>query len=102
MKTEDEILNEYKKTFFINEINERLKDISELLTNNSLSKDDLQINLYDLPELNDEYTMNLSQDSIDKLIDKFKSFSFEYSKIPPAAPPNLTPISTYILFSFNR
>ena len=61
MKTEDEILkNEYKKSFFINEINERLKDISELLTNNSLSKDDLQINLYDLPELNDEYTMNLS------------------------------------------
>ena len=71
MKTEEEILNEYKKTFFINEINERLKDISELLTNNSLSKDDLQINLYDLPELNDEYTMNLSQDSVDKLIDKF-------------------------------
>ena len=72
MKTEDEILkNEYKKTFFINEINERLKDISELLTNNSLSKDDLQINLYDLPELNDEYTMNLSQDSVNKLIDKF-------------------------------
>ena len=72
MKTEDEILkNEYKKSFFINEINERLKDISALLTNNSLSKDDLQINLYDLPELNDEYTMNLSQDSVDKLIDKF-------------------------------
>ena len=72
MKTEDEILkNEYKKTFFINEINERLKDISELLTNNSLSKDDLQINLYDLPELNDEYTMNLSQDSVNNLIDKF-------------------------------
>ena len=70
MKTEEEILNEYKKIFFINEINERLKDISELLTNNSLSKDDLQINLYDLPELNDE-TMNLSQDSVDKLIDKF-------------------------------
>ena len=70
MKTEEEILNEYKKTFFINEINERLKDISELLTNNSLSKDDLQINLYDLPELNDEYTMNLSQDPVDKLIDK--------------------------------
>ena len=68
MKTEDEILkNEYKKTFFINEINERLKDISELLTNNSLSKDDLQINLYDLPELNDEYIMNLSQDSVNKL-----------------------------------
>lgn len=72
MKTEDEILkNEYKKSFFINEINECLKDISELLTNNSLSKDDLQINLYDLPELNDEYTMNLSQDSVNKLIDKF-------------------------------
>ena len=71
MKTEDEILNDYKKSFFINEINERLKDISELLTNNSLSKDDLQINLYDLPELNDEYTMNLTQDSVDKLIDKF-------------------------------
>ena len=67
MKTEEEILNEYKKTFFINEINERLKNISELLTNNSLSKDDLQINLYDLPELNDEYTMNLSQDSVNKL-----------------------------------
>lgn len=71
MKTEDEILNDYKKSFFINEINERLKDISELLTNNSLSKEDLQINLCDLPELNDEYTMNLSQDSVDKLIDKF-------------------------------
>ena len=71
MKTEEEILNEYKKTFFINEINERLKNISELLTNNSLSKDDLQINLCDLPELNDEYTVNLSQDSVDKLIDKF-------------------------------
>ena len=72
MKTEDEILkNEYKKSFFINEINERLKDISELLINNSLSKDDLQINLYDLPELNDEYTMNLSQDSVNNLIDKF-------------------------------
>jgi len=72
MKTKDEILNEYKKTFFIHEINERLKDISELLNNDSsLLKDDLQINLYDLPELNDEYTMNLPQDSVDKLIDKF-------------------------------